>query len=81
MLKQRALVMRGVMVRGAVKSEGAYLEVVEHPTSTDEITHQEFAELKSSNYVIAVVEKPHEPLSSQQAAVTQAAMDKTQAKK
>jgi hypothetical protein len=68
MLKQRALVRRGVLVRGDVKEEGAILDVVTHPSSTNEITHQEFAELKSSNFVTEVVEKPHEPLSSQQAA-------------
>lgn len=73
MLKQKAMVTRGVMVRGTPKAEGAFLEVVDHPTSTDEITHQEFAELKAHNQVIGVAEKTPEPLTSKQAAEMQAA--------
>ena len=68
----QAIVTRGVLVRGKGKAEGTILDVVPHPSQDGQISHEELAILKSSNFVEEVKKKT--AAKDQPAGTTEAAI-------
>lgn len=64
MLPKAAKVTRGVMVRGKAHGEGAVLPIIDRPTSQDQISPQEYMELKHTNFVVAAPEVAPTPVTA-----------------
>ncbi len=61
-----AIVVRGVGIRGTGKAEGTVLRIVDRPQSTEEITRQEYHELKATRFIEDYVEPAAKPAAAEE---------------